>query len=96
MGDKLVFRKLSHRLLFCSHSDADWAGTIDSPESTSGTCVKLNDMPGCVRWLGGIQRKKPTFEAETNACDNWCHEVVYLQFLLNVLSPKLVKALVFM
>ena len=72
----------------CAFSDADWAGELTSRKSTSGVCVKLNSMSGCVCWTTKLKASVTlsTLEAEVNACTAAVQELTYVCGVLNELA----------
>ena len=64
----------------CAFSDADWAGELTSRKSTSGVCVKLNSVSGCVCCTSKLQASVAlsTAEAEVNACTVALQELKYV------------------
>ena len=72
----------------CAFSDADWAGELTSRKSTSGVCVKMNSVRGCVCWTSKLQASfaLSTTETEVNACAVALHELEYVCGVLSELE----------
>ena len=65
---ELVLRMCEGGVSLCAFSDAGWAGELTSRKSTSGVCVKLNSMSGCVCWTSKLQASVALSTAEAEVC----------------------------
>ena len=77
---ELVFRMCEGDVTVCAFSDADWAGELTWRKSTSGVCVQLNSVSGCVCWTSKMQASVAlsTAKAEVNACTVALQELEYV------------------
>ena len=90
---ELVISMCEGGVTVCAFSDADWACELTSRKSTSGVCVKLNIVSGCVCWTSKLQASAAlsTVEAEVNACTVALQELEYVCGLLTELGVVVAK-----
>ena len=64
--------------MVCAFSDADWAGQLDDRKSTSGMVLMFNGWSRVIHLVACSSQ-----DAEFMALSDACHEVVFIQNLLN-------------